>query len=176
MMADESAPLQPDTVARLLRTSLSMLTSELAALPGELLTWHPAPGEWCIKEVVGHMIETERRGFAGRIQLILESPNPAIEPWDPDAVARERRDHDKEIGVLLEEFRAMREAGIALVLRLGDADLRRGATHPQIGDLRVVDLLHEWVYHDGDHLKQILTVVQDFAWPHLGATQRFYQP
>lgn len=175
-MTDELGPLQPVTVARLLRISLSVLSSELAALPDDLLSWHPAPGEWCIKEVLGHMIETERRGFAGRIQIILESANPAIVPWNPDAVARERNDRAKEIGVLLDEFRAMREASISMVMGLGDADLRRGARHPQVGDLYVVDLLHEWVYHDGDHLKQILSVVQSFAWPHMGATQRFYQP
>lgn len=91
-------------------------------------------------------------------------------------MARERNDRATGIGVLLDEFRSMREASIALVKGLSDADLRRGATHPQIGDLRVLDLLHEWVYHDGDHIKQILSVVQGFAWPHMGATQRFYQP
>lgn len=82
-MTDEPGPLQPVTVARLLRISLSVLSSELAALPDDLLSWHVAPDEWCIKEVLGHMIETERRGFAGRIQIILESANPAIVPWNP---------------------------------------------------------------------------------------------
>jgi hypothetical protein len=37
----------------------------------------------------------------------------------------------------------------------------------------VADLLHEWVHHDRNHLKQLLANVQAFVWPHMGNAQRF---
>ena len=34
-------------------------------------------------------------------------------------------------------------------------------------------LLHEWVHHDRNRLRQILTNVQARAWPHMGNARRF---
>jgi len=53
------------------------------------------------------------------------------------------------------------------------ADLKRGGQHPKVGWLRVEDILHEWVHHDRNHIKQIHGNVQAWAWPHMGNTQKF---
>jgi len=166
-------PLDPPAVAALLGASLDAIRTEAAALPEPLLVWHPAPGERSVKEVVGHLIEAEQRGFAGRIRIILASKDPALERWDPGAVARARGDDERDVGALLAELTALREEGIALARRLGPADLDRGGHHPTVGYLRVGDLLHEWVHHDRNHLKQILSNVQASAWPHMGNSQKF---
>ena len=57
-----------------------VLQAEFEAAPGELLRWRPAPEEWCVLEVVGHLIETEERGFAGRIRTILAEERPSSRP------------------------------------------------------------------------------------------------
>jgi hypothetical protein len=150
-----------------------MLAIEVAGLPPSLAGWHPAPGEWCVKEVIGHLIEADRRGFSGRIRVMLEAPEPALQAWDQDAVARTRRDCERDVRDLLREFAALREEGIALTRRLGPDDLVRGGDHPAVGHVRVGDLLHEWVHHDRNHLKQILANVQASAWPHMGNAQKF---
>ena len=59
---------------------------------------------------------------------------------------------------------------------LREADLGRGGHHPTVGYLRVGDLLHEWVHHDRNHLKQILSNVQAYTWPHMGNAQKFSAP
>jgi hypothetical protein len=167
------APLDPAVVAALLGASLDALRAEATALPEPLLVWHPAPGEWSVKEVIGHLIEAERRGFSGRIRIILDATDPALERWDQNAVARARGDDAREVGALLGELAALRADGVALARRLGPADLGRGGRHPTVGYLRVGDLLHEWVHHDRNHLKQILANVQAYAWPHMGNSQKF---
>ena len=43
--------------------------------------WRPAPGEWSANECVGHLIEAERRGFAGRIRR--SSPTATGRPGRP---------------------------------------------------------------------------------------------
>ncbi|MGH7308040.1 MAG: DinB family protein [Candidatus Rokuibacteriota bacterium] len=165
--------LTPPEIAGLLRAAAAMLAAELRGLPEALLRFHPAAGQWCAKEVLGHLIEAERRGFAGRIRIILAERDPALAAWDQEAVARERRDCERPLAVLLDEFMTMREASAALVDRLGPADLSRGGHHPLVGYLTVADLTPEWVHHDRNHLRQILANVQAYVWPSMGNAQRF---
>ena len=170
-MAD--APLAPAEVAALLPAAIALLRAELVAVPERVLAWHPAPGEWCVKEVLGHLIEAERRGFSGRIRLLLAADTPALEGWDPPEVARARGDCAKSTSALLDELAAMRQDAAALVRGLREADLDRGGRHPTVGLLRVRDLLQEWVHHDRNHLRQALANVQAYVWPTMGNAQKF---
>ncbi|MBI4010914.1 MAG: DinB family protein [Candidatus Rokubacteria bacterium] len=176
-MAASTAPLAPAHAAALLHAAAAALRAEVTALPAALLAWHPAAGEWCAKEVLGHLIEAEQRGFAGRVRQILESrEEPRFTAWDQAAVARARRDCAREAAALLDELGALREASVALVAGLRAGDLGRGGHHPTVGYLTIADLLHEWVHHDRNHLKQLLASVQAFVWPHMGNAQRFSEP
>jgi hypothetical protein len=169
-----SAPaLSPAEVAALLPATVAALRAELVSLPGRVLAWHPAPGEWCVKDVIGHLIEAERRGFAGRIRIILGADTPALEPWDPPAVAAARNDCAKPAAALLDELAALREDRASLVGRLIAADLDRAGRHPTVGLLRVRDLLQEWVHHDRNHVRQALANVQAYVWPAMGNAQKF---
>jgi hypothetical protein len=171
--SDATSAYTPTQAARLLDASQAMIETEMAALPPALLTWRPAPGEWCALEVIGHLIEAEQRGFAGRIRTFLAEDRPRCQTWDPDAVARARRDDERDPAELLAEFSTLRRDSVALVETLTPADLERGGDHPEVGWLTVRDLLHEWVHHDANHIKQILANVQAYTWPQMGNTQRF---
>ena len=95
-------PLDPPAVAGLLQPAATIIRAELSALSAAALTWHPADGEWCVKEVLGHLVETEQRGFAGRIRIILAGDSPPLEGWDQEAVARARKDCDRDASALVE--------------------------------------------------------------------------
>jgi DinB superfamily len=165
--------LAPREVAALLRSMSSAIGAELSALPDEVLGWHPAPGEWCAKECLGHMLEAERRGFNGRIRTILSHAEPSLLGWDQQAVARERKDCQRPASELLGEFEALRADSVSLVQTLSAADLERGGTHEKVGYLRVNDLLHEWVHHDRNHFRQLQANVQAYVWPSMANAQRF---
>ena len=167
------APLAPAAVADLLAALVPALSAEVAALPAALARWHPRAGEWCVNEVMGHLIEAERRGFAGRIRIILAGADPRLETWDQDEVARARRDCERDTGVVLDELVTLRRDSVGLVRGLRAEDLPRGGHHPKVGYLRVADLLQEWLYHDRNHLRQILANVQAAVWPHMGNAQKF---
>src|SRR5438309_10748359 len=85
------SPLTPSEVAALLEAAMATLRAELGALPERVVAWHPAAGEWCAQEVVGHLIEAEQRGFAGRIRIIPGADRRAVQAWDQTEVARARR-------------------------------------------------------------------------------------
>jgi hypothetical protein len=172
-MTESPRPLAPREVARLLESAAAAIRAEFAALTDDVLAWHPAAGEWCAKEVLGHLIESERRGFAGRIRLILSGDEPGLEAWDQGEVARARRDCERPASVLIAELDALRRESVTMVGGLREADLERGGRHPKVGHLRVADLLHEWVHHDRNHMRQLLANIQAAAWPHMGNARRF---
>ena len=55
--------LTTDQVVGYLEATLALVDTELEAL-GEDSAWHFDPKEWCANQVVGHLIEAEKRGFA----------------------------------------------------------------------------------------------------------------
>ena len=164
--------LTPDQIAPLLAATVAALRAEVRGL-GPVAAWQPAAGEWSVSECVGHLIECERRAFAGRIRLILETDGVALAGWDPAAVAAERGDNAADPIGLVEAFAALRSQGIALVRSLSPGDLGRVGIHPRIGPLRIDELLGEWVHHDRNHVRQALAVTQARVWPQMGATRRF---
>jgi len=168
--------LTPKEMAALLRAAMEALRAESAALGDTAASWHPAPGEWCVKEVLGHIIEAERRGFAGRVRDFLARDEPACVAWDQDVVARERKDCARPLSALVEELSTLRAESVRLVEGLPAAALSRGGAHPKVGRLTIGDVVHEWVHHDRNHLKQIMANVQAQAWPHMGNAQRFSRP
>jgi hypothetical protein len=172
----ESRALAVVEIARLLEVAPVVLDTELRAAGDELASWPPAPGEWSMKACVGHLIEAERRGFAGRIRIILASDRPALETWDQPAVALARRDHERPMESLLGEFRSLRSESVSLVRAITPAGLDRVGLHPEVGELRVGDLLAEWVHHDRNHVRQALAIAQDRVWLQMGNARRFSDP
>jgi hypothetical protein len=160
--------------AALLRATAATLLAEAEALGPERMRWHPAEGEWCANEVLGHLLEAERRGFAGQIRRILEQPRRSLPTWDQEAVARERRDCERDGMALAREFASLREESVRLVESLRPEQMELSGEHPDVGTLRVIDLLHEWPYHDRAHVRQIMANVQARVWPHMANAQRFY--
>jgi len=170
---DAPSPLTPPEIARLIRSSTAAIEREVQAAPAPLLAFHHGEREWCIKEVLGHLIEADRRGFGGRVQLLLERDHPDLASWNQEEVAGERHDCEVDADQLLFELLSQRERYLELVAGLQPTDLSRSGRHPKVGELSVGDIITEWVYHDRNHLKQLLANVQAYVWPHLGAAQGF---
>ena len=172
-MNDMPTPFSARDAAALLRSAAATIAAEVRGVPEPLRRWHPADGEWCVKDVLGHIIEADRRGFDGRIRIILATDRPALERWDQAAVAKARKDCDADAESLVAELLRMREAGATMIAALRPEDFGRIGRHPVVGDLSVRDVLQEWIHHDRNHLKQILSNVQAYAWPHMGNAQKF---
>lgn len=173
MSTSQTRALAPTEVASLLDALRSAMTAEMGALSEEVLAWHPAPGEWCAKECLGHILEAERRGFNGRIRTILAESEPRLAGWDQQAVERDRNDCQRSAAELVSELNTLRDDSVALVSGLSEADLQRGGTHEKVGFVRINDLLQEWVHHDRNHFRQLQANVQAYVWPSMGNCQKF---
>ncbi|HEV8682276.1 MAG TPA: hypothetical protein VGS09_05825, partial [Actinomycetota bacterium] len=79
--------LEPGIAAAVIGAFGVSLGERLRGFPSEVMVFHPAAEHWCVNEVVGHLIEAERRGFAGRIREMLEADDPVFVTWDQPSVA-----------------------------------------------------------------------------------------
>ena len=167
----QGAALEPRDVAELLESTCALIEAEMKALGDDGCRSHFKAGEWCVNECVGHIIEADRRGFGGRIRDILAG-TPLV-AWDQAQVARDRKDCERMSQSVWMEFMGPRHDYIAMVRGLVSSDLDKNAVHPKVGVLRVRDLLHEWVYHDRNHTRQLLNIQQERVYPHMGNAQQF---
>ncbi len=168
--------MTPAEAAAVLEASGQAYVNLLRSLTPEAASWRPAPEEWCVNECAGHVIEAERRGFAGRIRLILSQDEPTFELWDQPGVTRARRDCEKAPQDLAEELATLRRESLTMLRAVQPDQLRRAGNHPRVGALSVNDLMHEWVHHDSDHLRQVFGNVEAYVWPDMGNAQRFSKP
>jgi len=163
--------LTTDQVAGFLEATCVLIESELTAL-GDDSGWHFDTNEWCANQVIGHIVEAEKRGFAGRIREIL-SGKERTSAWDQAAVAKERNDCARLGQSLWMEFMGVRNDSIKLVRSLTTSDMSKGIEHPKVGRLAIRDLLHEWIHHDRNHTRQLLQIAQERVWPHMENAQKF---
>ncbi len=173
--AARNPPLDLQAIVRVLKNTVVVVRQRLMVLPEHAAAWHPAPDKWCIRQIIGHLIEEDKRDFVGRIQAMLEADEPALDVNDENGVARDRQDCDRETGELLDEFDQERGRSIGFLWGLRVSDLERGGIHPKIGRISIGELLHEWIYHDLHHVRQMDANVQSYLWGKLGNLQEFYR-
>ena len=168
--------MTPTEAADILETSGRAYGNILRSVPPEAAAYRPAPEEWCANECLGHIIEAEKRGFAGRIRSILDENNPTFTTWNQPEVAKARHDCEKRPEELIQEFEPLRRESLVMLRSVRPDQLERAGQHPKVGSLTVSDLMHEWVHHDGNHLRQVLANIQAYVWPKMGNSRRFYSP
>jgi hypothetical protein len=113
------------TLATQLPKTIAFLSSR-SEQDGEL---RYAPGKWSVKEVVGHMIDTERI-MAYRALRFARNDRTPIPGYEQDDFVREGPYADLRLADLIEEFKAVRASTIALFRNLRSGDwTRRGVAN-----------------------------------------------
>ncbi len=111
------------------------------------------PGEWCPREVIHHLADSEMTS-AVRLRLLIAEDNPAIVGYDQEAFVR-RLYPDRPIGPSLAAFEAAREATAPILRRLTEEQWGRVGTHSESGRYGVEDWLRIYAGHAHDHADQI---------------------
>lgn len=87
-----------------------------------------APDKWSIKEVVGHLADTERV-MSYRAMCFARGDETVLPSFDENAYVKSSRFHERQLSSLLAELGTVRAATIALFDGLSEAELmRRGRT------------------------------------------------
>jgi DinB superfamily len=119
----------------------------------------PAPGKWSIAEIAAHLADTEIVG-GYRIRTILGAPGAPIQGFDQDAWAAAlgygKRDTRKSLG----QFRALREANLALLKSLTPEQWKQHGIHSERGPESVETIVRMFAGHDLNHFGQIERILK----------------
>lgn len=111
-----------DTLEREFRTTRGVLDR----VPEERETYRYAPGEWSVREVVGHCIDVERL-FSMRALHFARGDEAPLPSMEQDEWAREAGAHERPLCDLVEEWDATRRSHIWLYRGIPEsAGLREG--------------------------------------------------
>lgn len=138
--------------------ALRALPGELAALVGQLdttsLTTAWLPGEWTVAQNVHHLLDSHLHCYL-RSRRILAQDRPMLQAYDQDAWALLPDAGSAAIGDSLHDLEWLHRRWAALFEGLSAADLARGGTHEETGEVRLAGILRSYVAHGQAHLDQI---------------------
>ncbi len=135
---------------------LALLTSQ----PDELKTLlsgvadaqanvRPAPGEWSIKEVLGHIVDTERV-FAYRLLRFARNDTVALPGFEQDEFVKATDFNRRTVADLLAEFSFQRSANVILIQSLTDEETARigsGSGNPMSARAAIYVLAGHVMHH-----------------------------
>ncbi|MDO3681169.1 DinB family protein [Paenibacillus ehimensis] len=113
-------------IRELLRTQLKTTIGLLDSLTEEQALFRYAEGKWSLKEVVGHVADTERV-MSYRLLCIARGDQTPFPSMDEHQYVASANFDDLPLSFLLEEFTAVRQATLSLLAGLRpEAWLRQG--------------------------------------------------
>jgi hypothetical protein len=128
----------------------------LRGLSDEQALYRPAPAEWSIKEVAGHMIDTERI-FAYRALRIARSDTTPLPGFDQDDYVRAANFDVYPLTDLANEFDLVRQTTVLLFKNLlPEAWTRRGTASNATVSVRALACCIAG--HERHHLESLQTV------------------
>jgi len=145
------ALVQGDDVLR----ALEAQGKEIVTLLSGLTEWQGdhryAPGKWSVKEVLGHVTDTERI-FAYRALRIARADPTPLEGFEQDEYVRAGGFGNRALADMVEEFAAVRRASLLLFRSLdGEAWRRRGIANQK--EISVHALAYLVAGHELHHRK-----------------------
>lgn len=139
---------------RVLRTALEQLPSDWTDHPyGTNPDGSPT---WSVRDIVAHLIHTDRTDWMVRAHHILKHGDALkLPPFDRYGHKPLAESH--EVAALLDIFAAERASKLAELraLNLTTQDLAKPGMHPALGNVTLGQLLATWVVHDLNHTAQI---------------------
>lgn len=134
----------------------------------------PAPPDWGAREIIAHLVDAEGIAFVERIERIIGEERPYIRSIDPPARLADGGYLERPLTDLLDVLAEMRAAHIPWLRRLDDVALVRTGDHDHAGPISAADIVHQWAYHDLQHLRQLAEALQAPLVPRMGNTRLFY--
>jgi hypothetical protein len=137
------------------------LRAQVHGLSSAALLFRPAPSEWSITEVIGHLIDIDVLQ-RGRIGKVISVENPTFEPFDIDGTVRAKDYQNKQANMLLHSFAEHRAEFLEQIRYLRPEALARTGQHPTRGPLSAAAIVTTLVGHDDTHTQQIANNLKAF--------------
>jgi FMN phosphatase YigB (HAD superfamily) len=143
-----------------LRATPASLDTLTNSLPPEAWLKAPAPGEWCLTEILCHLRDVEAEINLPRLKKLLAEDNPFLAGVASDAWAGERQYAQQDGDEALTAFTETRKKTLDLLNR-DPALWARPARHSFYGPTTVRELFGIAADHDRVHIQQTWKTIQD---------------
>jgi DinB superfamily len=135
----------------------------LSGVSDDKALYRPSPDKWSIKEILGHMTDTERI-FAYRALRIARNDKTPLEGFEQDDYVRAARFDDRALPDLTDEFIVTRKATLSLMRTFApEAWVRRGVANGAGVSVRAL------AYMTAGHVAHHLNIVKN---RYIGAGQQ----
>ena len=121
---------------------------------GSKLRRQPTPGKWSVAEILAHLADSEIV-LGWRIRQILGAPGTPMQAYDQDSWAAAGHYAKRAAGKSLEQFRAVREANLALFKSLTPEQWKHYGLHAERGKETIEHIARLTAGHDINHTRQV---------------------
>lgn len=133
-----------------LRQQRAKMIELIDGLTEEQADYRYAPGKWSVKEVLGHLLDTERV-FVYRAMSIARDEKQSLPGFDQDEYVRTGNFDQRSVESLKTEYEAVRNATIALFESLDEASwLKTGTANDVTVSVRAIGYIVPG--HEAHHL------------------------
>lgn len=144
---------QEDPV-KLQKAAPKKLERLLKGVSGAKLRKRPAEDRWSVAEILAHLADAEMvTGY--RIRLTLGAPGTAIQAFNQDDWVTSGHYAERDPRKSFEQYRALREANLALLKLLTPEQWKHYGVHAERGEESIETLARLIAGHDINHIKQI---------------------
>lgn len=130
------------------------IEERLKDLDEEVLARRPRQGAWSVKEVLGHLGDTEWV-YGYRIRMVVSHEAPPIAGYDQDLMAAGLAHNERPLSMLMEELRRLRGLNLDLYRRTRGPAWDREGIHSERGPEAAGQTIRLLAGHDLRHLDQI---------------------
>jgi uncharacterized damage-inducible protein DinB len=138
-----------------LRVNVDIFTNLFQNVSDEQARWKPGRDRWSILEVINHLYDEEREDFKQRIELVLNNPEAAWPPIDPEGWVIQRSYNERDFKQSLQNFLAERDKSLLWLNQLVSPDWQATHRHPKMGPMSAELILANWLAHDLFHIRQV---------------------
>jgi uncharacterized damage-inducible protein DinB len=125
------------------------LAKVLDGLSDEQMNARPAPGKWCVREIVAHLADCEI-AWSWRLRYSYGAEQPVMQPFDQDAWAKVYDAYS--MAEAWGCFKALRAWNVAMIGALTESERRKVIQHPERGEETVWTIVEIMAGHDLHHL------------------------
>ena len=134
------------------------LGARLRGVPEQALRRPEAPDKWSVIQVVQHLADSDLV-FGFRARMILSEELPTLQGYDQDRWATVFRYSEASCEGALAQLGVLRDGNLAVLRRVGQAELERVGVHSERGPESLGHLMKLMAAHDLVHRRQIERVL-----------------
>jgi hypothetical protein len=152
-----------------LEASPDTLQSLLRAMPADSAGERPVEDEWSGLEVMRHLLGVEEL-LRQRVEAIVTGNGGPIARLDVP-----KQPTQPSLPVALAAWCDRRQQNLAWLAGLDLEQRQRTGVLPQLGPISADEQVCEWAYHDLEHLRQLMAVLEHRLHPGMGPFRAVYR-